>query len=88
MDPRVMYDMMSNSKRYVLDLPIDVNTATVAELMLVPGIGKYTARQIVQYRDRCGAFKRLGELRSIPDLGEKKFNIIERHFCVGGGHIE
>jgi len=85
MELRMACGVMSNAKRYVLDLPIDVNTASVAELMLVPGIGKYTAGKIARFRERCGGVNRLDELKSIPAIGAKKFDIIRKNFCVGVG---
>jgi competence protein ComEA len=42
---------------------INVNTATVAELDGLPGIGPVTAQRIVAYRQQHGPFTRIDELR-------------------------
>ena len=42
---------------------VNVNTATVAELDGLPGIGPVTAQRIVAYRQQHGPFTRIDELR-------------------------
>ena len=51
---------------------IDPNTAGVASLRRLPGIGEVRARDIVQYRDEHGpgAFKSANDLREIPGIGK------------------
>src|SRR5215204_7001385 len=50
--------------------PLDLNTATVAQLDSLPGIGKSTAKLILEYRDKSGGFKKVEEIletsRSCP----------------------
>jgi competence protein ComEA len=52
--------------------PINLNTATVAQLDALPGVGKSTAQRIVEYRQKNGSFKKIEEIlemsRSGPDL--------------------
>ncbi|MBF0451516.1 MAG: helix-hairpin-helix domain-containing protein, partial [Candidatus Magnetomorum sp.] len=36
---------------------IDINTASVAQLTAIPGIGKKIAERIVQYREKNGLYK-------------------------------
>lgn len=56
---------------------ININTAGVNELVLLPGIGKKTARKIVKYRKKHGRFKRLKDLRRIKGIGKKKLKKIK-----------
>lgn len=51
--------------------PIDINTATAAELEQVNGLGPAKASAIVQYRSEHGAFASLDELTKVPGIGEK-----------------
>lgn len=48
---------------------VDVNTAGVAELERLPGIGPALAEQIVAYRREHGRFRRVEELDAVPGLG-------------------
>lgn len=52
---------------------INLNTATLNELKKLPGIGESLAREIIEYRDQNGKFRRPEELLMIKGMGEKKF---------------
>ncbi len=52
---------------------VDVNTASVALLTYVAGIGPKLAERIVEYRDREGKFSSRAELKKITGLGPKAF---------------
>ena len=49
--------------------PIDPNTATVDEIMLLPGVGEVLAERIVEGRP----YKSVQDLRRVPGIGEKVF---------------
>ncbi|HKH70646.1 MAG TPA: helix-hairpin-helix domain-containing protein [Vicinamibacterales bacterium] len=53
--------------------PLDLNTATVAQLDSLPGIGKSTAKLILEYRDKSGGFKKVEDLMNVRGIGEKSF---------------
>ncbi len=50
--------------------PININTATFDELVLLPGIGEKTAARIIERRERTGGFKSLDELKEIKGMGQ------------------
>lgn len=52
---------------------INLNTATVAQLQELPGIGVRTAERIVEYREKNGGFKKIEELMNVRGVGEKSF---------------
>jgi competence protein ComEA len=52
---------------------IDLNTASVADLEGLPGVGRRTAERIVEHRQKNGPFKKIEELMNIKGIGEKSF---------------
>jgi competence protein ComEA len=52
---------------------IDLNTASVAQLDTLPGVGPVTAQHIVEWRSRNGRFVRVEQLREIDGIGERRF---------------
>lgn len=51
--------------------PLELNTATVAELDRLPGIGPVLAGRIVEHRRQHGEFRRVDELLSVPGIGPR-----------------
>jgi len=52
---------------------VDLNSASVADLETLPGVGRATAERIVEYRQKNGAFKKIEELMNVKGIGEKSF---------------
>jgi comEA protein len=57
--------------------PININKASVNELMQLPHIGEDRAAAIIEYRKTCGGFKTISELMRVPGIGQKLFRDIE-----------
>ena len=53
--------------------PVNLNTATLAQLETLPGIGAATAKRILEYRQKQGSFKKIEELMNVKGIGEKSF---------------
>lgn len=53
--------------------PVNLNTASVTELMQLPRIGQKTAERIVAFRKQHGGFQRPEELMNVKGIGEKSF---------------
>src|SRR5690606_32434420 len=51
----------------------DLNTATLAQLESLPGIGRSTAERIIEHRKKIGGFKKIEELMNVKGIGEKSF---------------
>jgi competence protein ComEA len=51
------------------DLRVHINTATLEELMLLPGIGETTAQAILDYRAANGLFNNLEALDAVEGIG-------------------
>ena len=52
---------------------VNLNTATVAELEALPGIGAKVATRIVEDPDEEGLFRKIEELMNVQGVGEKSF---------------
>lgn len=63
--------------------PIDLNTASEAELVELPGIGPAKAKAIVAYRSEH-RFEKVDEILNVPGIGPSTFAELEGQIVVGG----
>jgi competence ComEA-like helix-hairpin-helix protein len=69
------------TKRELAPAAVNLNTATKAELMSLPGIGEVIAERILEYR-RQKRFERPEELMEVKGIGPKKFERIRPYIRV------
>ncbi len=55
---------------------VDINTASVPELMQVPNVGRTLARRIVEMRETSGPFRHCDDLRQVRGIGPKTYEKI------------
>ena len=55
---------------------LNINTASVSELMNLPGIGQTKAEAIVMYRNEHGAFQSVEDLMQIPGIKDGVYSKI------------
>ena len=88
------HDVDQNNLRNALDFTVmscvnavgvDVNTASEKLLSYVSGIGSSLASNIVAYRAANGDFKTRRDLRKVPRLGDKAFELAAGFLRVPGG---
>lgn len=61
---------------------VDVNRATAAELVSVPGIGERLAQAIIELRERRGSFTKLDDLLEVRGIGEKNLASLGEYLMV------
>jgi competence protein ComEA len=61
---------------------VDLNTATVAQLEGLPGVGPVLAQRIVDWRTEHGRFSSVDELQEVTGVGQKKFESLKPHVHV------
>ncbi len=63
---------------------VNVNTATVAELVQLPGIGEKRAQAILEARQQRGGFESVDELLEIRGIGPANLEKLRPHLSVSG----
>ena len=63
--------------------PVNINTATQAELETIAGVGPKTAQAIIAYREANGAFSRIEDLLLVKGIGPKKYDAVKGLITVG-----
>ncbi len=53
--------------------PVNLNTATLAQLDALPGVGPVLAQRILDHRAKHGDFRSAGDLRQVEGIGDAKF---------------
>ena len=61
---------------------IDLNTATLTELMTLPGIGETRANAILAYREKCGRFSSVEEIMQVSGIKEGSFEKLREYITV------
>ena len=61
---------------------MNINTASVSELMNLPGIGEVKAKAILAYREEIGGFKSIEELSAVDGIGEKTLEKIKQLITI------
>jgi competence protein ComEA len=55
---------------------ININKASVEELVALPRVGQAVAKRIVVFREKNGPFKKVEDLKSVRGIGDKVFDQI------------
>lgn len=71
------------SKTTPAPAPINLNTASQAQLESLPGVGAKAALRILEYRKQNGNFKKVEDLMNVKGFGEKTFLKLKPRLTVG-----
>ncbi len=61
---------------------VNINTASLAELDALQGVGPSTAQKIIDYRTENGGFKTIDEIKDVPGIGDAKFAAMKDFITV------
>jgi len=56
---------------------VDINTASLDELLTLTGIGESKAKSIIEYRESNGIFKNIEDIKNVTGIGEALFDKIK-----------
>ena len=62
---------------------VDINNASEAELMILPGIGAAKAKKIIEYRNYEGKFTHKDELQYVEGIGEGVYRQLKQDVYCG-----
>lgn len=62
--------------------PLDLNSATAAQLEVLPGVGPVLAQRIIEWRTQHGQFTAVDELLEVSGVGAKKFEALRAYVRV------
>jgi competence ComEA-like helix-hairpin-helix protein len=62
--------------------PVELNTADTAQLCTLPGIGKYFAQKIVEYREQLGGYTSAEQLLEIKNFGSERIQRLANRVSV------
>ena len=63
---------------------VNINSANVLQLSLLPGIGQTLAQRIIDYREDNGDFSAIEEIMYVSGIGESKFQQMRDYITIGG----
>lgn len=63
---------------------MDLNTASLEDLEVLPGIGPVLAERIVEKRHACDGFKDFEDLLTVRGIGRKRLAMLRTYVTIGG----
>ncbi len=76
----------TNFKNSIKEVPpeksININKASIEDLVKLPGIGEKTAGSIVDLRQKITRFKKLEDILDVKGIGTSKFNKIKKYIYI------
>ena len=76
----------TNFKNSKKDVPpeksININKASLEDLIKLPGIGAKTAGSIIDFREKITRFKKLDDILNVKGIGISKLNKIKKYIYI------
>lgn len=83
--PELPSEEISNTEApMIIDGLININTAEIALLTELPGVGQSLAQRIVAYREENGLFADVQDLLNVSGIGKSKLEELLPYITIGG----
>lgn len=73
---------LAGTKKHPPAKPINLNTATAAQLQELPGVGPVTAKAVLDFRAKSGPFHRVEDLLAVHGISRNKLNKLRPYITV------
>ena len=80
-DPKINI-IVDNGERQDTNGKININTASISELISLSGIGEGTAIKIIEYRTTKGKFNSIEDIKNVSGIGDAKYESIKDYITV------
>lgn len=74
--------LLNNSQGKTISSKININTATLEELKMLPRVGDAIAQRIIDYREKNGPFRDIKDIKNVSGIGDKMFENIKDKITV------
>lgn len=71
-----------SAQTFTPDTLVDLNSATLAELTTLPGIGEAKAQAILDYRSDHGPFRAVTDLLKVSGIGQSTFTALKDYITI------
>lgn len=72
----------SDNSATAVSYPINLNTATVEELISIDGLGESRASAIIEYRDYLGGYTSVEQIKEISGIGDATYAKLAPYLTV------
>jgi competence protein ComEA len=63
---------------------VNINTADVSQLTLLPRVGEKAAQRVIEYRTQHGPFRKPSDLMQVKGFGAKTYDGLSAYIAVEG----
>ncbi len=80
--PKTVHRHYTSHKKPAKPPVLNLNSASGAQLQLLPGIGPKMAQRILEYRKSSGGFRSIEQVMEVNGIGPKKFEKLKPYLKV------
>ena len=86
-DPNLDTEQLTQIQQDLASSPLNINQATMDNLLLIPGVNLQLARAIVRYREEVKPFENIKELEQVSGVGPATLERMRPYITVGSGLV-